>query len=110
MATRTGKATIKAVPKGPGSDDDFVFDSTVGEIVVPSLASAPRPNQFELIEAMATDDEIRGNMRTTHLLLKAAAGEEMFALIKRLPSGEDEQFMEAWVDHSGVGLGESRRS
>lgn len=103
-------AKSKAVAKrGPGSDEDFVFDSSVGEIVVQSLAKAPKPNAWEMLELeIETNERIR-NAKANMMMIKLASG-DAFDLVKQLDVEEMGEFITAWGEHSGVGLGESRAS
>lgn len=96
----------KSDDRGPGSDEDFVYTTDAGDtITVPSMAVAPRPSQVQLLRAGAQ----RNDALAALLLLEAAAGDAIDD-IDALPSAEQNAFMEAWRAHSGVGLGESRRS
>lgn len=101
----------KAVPakRGPGSDDDFVFDSTVGEITVPSLSKAKVPNAWDMMEIEAIENARVKNARESRLFIELAVGDnpEAFALIKKLDMVEFGEFMAAWGEHSGMALGNS---
>ena len=94
-----------AAATGPGSDDDFTMDTSVGEITVPSLAVAPQPGPIQLSEAVAD-----GNQALAFLLMLRAATGDKYELIKSLPGDEQNDFLEAWAEHSGVRLGESKAS
>lgn len=92
--------------KPSGSDEPFVYTSTDGDVItVPSMAVAPRPSQTKVLRASADKNQALVAL----LLLEAAAGDQMGA-IDELPPAEQETFLLAWREHSGVGLGESRAS
>ncbi len=95
--------------RGPGSDDDFEYESSVGVIIVPSLAKAKAPNAWQMMEIEAIENARVKNARESMLFVQLAAGDdpESLALIKQLDMVEFGEFMEAWGDHSGVQLGNS---
>jgi hypothetical protein len=103
------KKALPATKRGPGSDDDFVYDSSVGEITVPSLSKAKAPNAWDMMEIESIENPRVKNARESMLFVKLAAGDdpEALALIKQLDMVEFGEFMEAWGDHSGVQLGNS---
>ena len=106
-----------AVPskkKGPGSDEDFVFESSLTDddgqtivFTVPSLAVVPKPNQFKLLRLQRTDPS---GVLATDLMLELAIGRELMEQLEELPGDESDTFMKDWADHSGVSLGESKAS
>lgn len=96
-----------AVKRGPGSDEDFTFETNDGKtIVVPSLAVAPRVKGVAMLRAQADKNPALGTL----LMLEAAAGPKAMKLIEDLSDEECMEFIEQWGDHSGVGLGESKAS
>lgn len=96
--------------RGPGSDDDFSYDSSVGEITVPSLSKAKAPNAWQMMEIESIENQRVKNARESMLFVELAAGDDPAALdlIKQLDMVEFGEFMEAWADHSGVSLGGSK--
>lgn len=100
---------MRAVKHGPGSDEDFVFESSVGAIRVPSLAKAPKPIAWQLLEIEAIDNPRVAQARQMMMMLEIAAGDAI-DLVKQLDVEEMGEFMQGWTDHSGVELGESRAS
>jgi len=92
---------------GPGSDEDFVFPSSVGEITVRSLAVIPKPNQLKIVRLEKDDPS---HMAATFYLLELALSPENYAILEDLPGDELETFLEEWQDHSGLTLGEYRAS
>ena len=102
------KKNSPAVPaKNAGSDDDFVFESTIGTITVPSLATTPKPNQFKLLRLQKND---KTGVLATDYLLEIAIGREKMEELEGLEGDESTKFMEDWAEHSGVSLGESKAS
>lgn len=100
----------KTVAKtGPGSDDDFTFPSSVGDITVPSLAKAKAPNAWAMMELEAIEDKRVKGARESMLFVQLAAGDDPVSLarIKQLDMVEFGDFMEKWGSHSGVELGNS---
>lgn len=98
---RTTKKTA-----GPGSDDEFTFSSSAGEITVPSLANVPKLKGLEVMEIQAIEDPAVRQARMTVVLLQRAAGPAAMRVIAQLDMEELGEFVEAWGEHSGVGLGE----
>ena len=110
----TPKKPVLAAKKGPGSDEDFVYESTLLDedgkkitITVPSLAVMPKPNQFKLIRLQKAD---QSGILATDYLLENGIGRELMDLLEELPGDESNEFMEKWTEHSGLSLGESRAS
>lgn len=112
----TGKVLLQMPPKskspaklGPGSDDDFIYESSAGIIKVPSLAKAKTPNAWDMMELEAIEDKRVKGARESMLFVRLAAGDdpESLARIKKLDMVEFGEFMEKWADHSGVSLGNS---
>ena len=102
------KKTSPALPaKSAGSDDDFVFESSIGTITVPSLAVTPKPNQFKLLRLQKND---KTGVLATDYLLEIAIGREKMEELEELEGDESAKFMEDWAEHSGVSLGESKAS
>lgn len=95
-----------AAKRGPGSDDDFTWESPAGTITVPSLAVAPRVSGMKMLRAQADKNPALGTL----LMLEAAAGPKAMKVLEELSDEDLMEFIEAWGDHSGVGLGESRAS
>jgi len=108
-------ATKKPVSKkGPGSDEDFVFESSLTDddgqpvvFTVPSLAVVPKPNQFKLLRMQKSDPS---GVLATDLMLESAIGRELMEQLEELPGDESDKFMKDWADWSGVALGESKAS
>jgi len=108
-------ATKKTVSKkGPGSDEDFVFTSSLLDdddqpivFTVPSLAVVPKPNQFKLMRLQKSDPS---GVLATDYLMELAIGRELMEELEELPGDEGDTFMKEWGDHSGVTLGESKAS
>jgi hypothetical protein len=98
--------------RGPGSDDDFVYESSVGEITVPSLSKAKAPNAWQIMEIESIENQRVKNARESLLFVQLAAGDDpdSLALIKQLDIVEFGEFLEAWGEHSGVQLGEYKAS
>jgi hypothetical protein len=90
--------------KDAGSDADFVFESSIGTITVPSLATTPKPNQFKLLRLQKTD---KTGVLATDYLLEIAIGREKMEEFEDLEGDESATFMEQWAEHSGVSLGGS---
>ena len=101
-----------APKRGPGSDEDFTYESSVGEITVPSLSKAPAPNAWQMMEIESIDNPRVRNARESLLFLTLAVGDdpETVNLVKKLDMVEFGDFLEAWGEHSGVSLGESKAS
>lgn len=107
MTTTTKKSAPKPDATGPGSDEDFTFDSSAGEITVRSLATIPKPNQLKLVR-LEKDDPT--HMASTFYLLQLALTPEGYESLEELPGDELEKFLAEWQDHSGLTLGEFRAS
>jgi hypothetical protein len=108
------KTTLATVKKGPGSDDDFVFKSTLLDddnnpvvFTVPSLAVIPKPNQFKLLRLQKQDSS---GVLATDLMLECGIGRDLMEQLEELPGDESNDFMTQWAEHSGVSLGESKAS
>lgn len=101
-----------AAKRGPGSDDDFTYDSSVGEITVPSLSKAKAPNAWQMMEIESIENPRVRNARESMLFVQLAVGDdpEVQALVKQLDIVEFGEFLEAWGEHSGVQLGEYKAS
>ncbi len=99
--TRT-RATSKVVPAG--SDSDFTFKSTKGDITVPSMASV-EPT-FAILEAVKANDNLAVVVETAKNCASAAA----MKVIRQLRITEMDKFYSEWADFSGVGMGESPAS
>lgn len=107
----TARKTAKPVSTGPGSDEDFTFESSVGTITVPSCAVAETPPPMLISEIIDEFGEnMRAQMKVNILMLKTAVGDEMYGLIRQLHVAELTQFNEQWRAHSGCGLGEYKAS
>lgn len=106
------KKALPSAKRGPGSDDDFTWDSSVGEITVPSLAKAKAPNAWQMMEIESIENVRVKNARESLLFVQLAAGDDpdSLALIKKLDIVEFGEFLEAWGEHSGVALGEYKAS
>lgn len=104
----------KALPakRGPGSDDDFTYESSFGEITVPSLSKAKAPNAWQMMEIEAISDPRVRNARESLLFLTLAVGDDpdSIELVKKLDMVEFGEFLQEWGEHSGVSLGESKAS
>lgn len=108
------KTALATVRKGPGSDDDFVFTSSLRDdannpvvFTVPSLAVIPKPNQFKLLRLQKSDPS---GVLATDLMLESGIGRDLMDQLEELPGDESNEFMTQWADHSGVSLGESKAS
>lgn len=104
MPAQKPKKTVAAT--GPGSDEDFEYTFESGETVtVPSLSRAKKPKPMAMMRAQAEGNQARVMI----LFLEAAAGDAM-SVLEDLEDDELTAFLDAWSEHSGVGLGESRAS
>jgi hypothetical protein len=108
------KVTALPSKKGPGSDEPFVFTSSLTDdednpvvFTVPSLAVIPKPNQFKLLRLQKSDPS---GVLATDLMLEAGIGRDLMDQLEELPGDESDKFMKDWADHSGVSLGESKAS
>lgn len=103
-ATRTPRprSTSKVVPAG--SDTEFTFKSSKGDITVPSLASV-EPT-FGIIEAVKSGDNLAVIVQT----VKNCADEKTLATVRELRMTELADFYEKWSAFSGIGMGESAAS
>ena len=103
------KSKSAVAKRGPGSDEDFEYESSVGTITVPSLAKAKAPNAWAMMEIESIENARVKNARESMLFVQLAAGDdpESLARIKQLDMVEFGEFMEAWGEHSGVSLGNS---
>jgi hypothetical protein len=100
------KSAPAAPAVGPGSDDPFTFKSSLGDITVPSLSVAPKPNALAVAAAKR-----RGQMdEIVAMLTEAAASPEAWELLTTIPNEELEDFYTQWGRHSGITPGESRAS
>ncbi len=108
MTTAPKKSTA-AAKRGPASDEDFTYDTSVGTITVPSIAKMKKPNAWQLLELETIENPRVRNARMNMMLIELAAGKAV-TLVKQLDVEEMGQFMEAWAEHSGVALGESLAS
>jgi hypothetical protein len=99
-----------APKRGPGSDDDFVFESSAGEITVPSLTVADQPPPIVVTEIVDEFEESRAAAKLNLLFLRTACGDDAYAVVRLLPASELKTFTEKWQDHSGISLGEFRAS
>jgi hypothetical protein len=91
---------------GPGSDEDFVFESSVGTITVPSMAKAPKPNAWEMLEIEAIENPRVAKAKSMLMMLRISAADAI-DLVKQLDVEEMNEFMMGWTEHSGVDAGES---
>jgi hypothetical protein len=91
---------------GPGSDDEFTYSTSAGDVVVPSLANVPKLKGLEVMEIQAIEDATVREARLTVVLLHRAAGPAAMRVIAQLDMEELGEFVQAWAEHSGVGLGE----
>lgn len=103
---------IVASKTGPGSDEDFTFPSSLGEITVPSLSKAKTPNAWQMMEIEAIENTRVKNARESLLFLTLAIGDDpkTVAIVKQFDMVEMGEFLEAWGKHSGVSLGEFKAS
>lgn len=105
---------------GSGSDEDFVFETSLTEevededgnvtvvpvvLTVPSMAKIT-PNSTKMTRLYKQDPS--GLAAADHLLDLALG--DLREIVESLPGGEEQEFLKAWREHSGVGLGESRAS
>lgn len=106
------KKALPAAKRGPGSDEDFEYESSVGTIIVPSLSKAKPPNAWQIMEIESIENPRVRNARESMLFVELSVGDnpDALALVKQLDTVEFGEFLEAWGDHSGVTLGESRAS
>jgi hypothetical protein len=94
---------LQSVPEpGPGSDEDFTFESSVGPITVPSMSMIP----FGVMRKARKEP----GAEQTYAVIEAIASPEALALIDQLPAREIAAFSEAWAAHSGASVGESAAS
>jgi len=103
------KSKAVAQKRGPGSDEDFTFDSSVGEITVPSLSKAKPPNAWQIMEIESIENPRVRNARESMLFVELSVGDnpDALALVKQLDTVEFGEFLDAWGEHSGVSLGNS---
>ena len=97
-AARTPRPTSKLIPAG--SDSQFVFESTVGPISLPSMA-ASEPT-FGIIEAVKALD----NVSVMILTAQNSADAPNLALIRKLRFTELNKLYEEWAKFSGISAGE----
>lgn len=100
----------KSSKKGPGSDEDFTFESSQGAITVPSCAVAPAPPPLVITEILDEYDDVRAQAKINRLLMTTAVGEENYAVIRLFDAAELKRFNDGWREHSGCGLGEYKAS
>lgn len=115
-ASAARKRTPKAVPPpaatadldiddtddvGPGSDDVFHYQTTLGPVSVMS-ASKAKPNALAM-QRLKRDKDYGAVML---LVTEAAADPDTFELLCNLPGDELEQFYREWGIFSGVTVGE----
>jgi hypothetical protein len=99
----TAVKKLAAAPEpGPGSDEDFTFESSVGAITVPSMAMVP----FGVMRKARKES----GMEQTFAVIEAIASPEALELIDQLGAREIAAFNEAWAAHSGASMGESSAS
>ncbi|HOY80506.1 MAG TPA: hypothetical protein PLB92_00065 [Rhodoglobus sp.] len=101
----------KAKLKGRGSDDDFVFTTSLVDddgapviITVPSLAKA-EINEFKMQLLRET-----APVKAIGYALRASLGpdaDEVITQLAELSPSESKQFQDQWSEHSGVSQGES---
>lgn len=96
--TPAKKAPAAKVAGGPGSDDDFTYDSPAGPIAVPSL-SRVKAGVIRKARNLAPADQM-------FTLIEAVCDAGTLELVDELTGAELNDFMEGWVEHSGVSLGE----
>jgi hypothetical protein len=96
-----------AVKRGPASDDDFTFPSSKGDVTVPSLAKAPKPNAWTLMQIEAIENPRVAQARMNMAMLESAVPEAALAIIKQFDTEEFGEFMVEWGEHSGVSMGKS---
>ncbi len=106
MASAARKVAPIKKSVGPGSDDDFSFESSLGTITIPSLSKGPRPNDLAMAEAQQSGNATRMVL----LVTKAKATPEVWEKLTSLPNDELEEFFTAWGAHSGITPGESQAS
>lgn len=86
---------------GPGSDDVFHYQTTLGPVSVMS-ASKAKPNALAM-QRLKRDKDYGAVML---LVTEAAADPDTFELLCNLPGDELEQFYREWGIFSGVTVGE----
>lgn len=101
---------IKAV-KGRGSDDDFVFPTSLVDdddqpitITVPSLAKA-EINEFKL-QLLREKSPVQAAGYAIRATLGDGA-DAVLAQLAELTAAESRDFQDQWAAHSGVSQGES---
>jgi hypothetical protein len=90
---------------GPGHDDDFIFDTSHGQIRIRSMAKGKNPPPFAMMKAEAE----KNYSRMTLLVLKVKAGDDwprIEGILEQLDEDEFKAFSEGWAAHSGVSTGE----
>lgn len=90
---------------GPGSDDDYIYQSEHGTIRIRSMAKGKNPPPFAMMKAEAT----KNYSQMTLLVLKAKAGKdwpEIEAILEQLDEDDFKAFSEGWAAHSGMSTGE----
>lgn len=95
--------TPAPVPEaGPGSDDEFTFQSSKGPITVPSMAKIPFGVMRKARKESGTEQ--------TFAVIEAIASPEALDLLDQLDVQEISRFSGEWAEHSGASLGESAAS
>lgn len=94
---------LSSVPEpGPGSDEEFTYESSKGPITIPSMALIP----FGVMRKARKLD----GAEQTYAVVEAVASPEALDVIDLLTAREFAAFSEAWAAHSGASLGESAAS
>lgn len=89
---------------GPGSDDEFVYDSPAGEIRIKAFSRIPKT--YPVMEALTDND----NSAFLVLGIRSQATPEMIKRLRKLDAEQFDAFVDAWIKGAGVRPGESPAS
>lgn len=89
---------------GPGSDEEFVYDSPAGEIRIKAFSRIPKT--YPILEAVQDGD----NGALLVLGIRAQADPAMIDRIRQLGAKQFDDFVGAWIKGAGVEPGESPAS